>query len=199
MKWGDTQNLLSVIIGLNIAYYAFKEMRAPHLNALKDRVDALEEDLRLREEDLRIAGHRIPHSAKLQLDLVKLWSPISDLKLDVHLLLHATSGRKFENVLGVPAIIIGCLGILLLVISTVKFDDELSQWLFYTIAFIGLAPVALLILLNYTLLWFADRKYGDKCHEYWSVLHLDFDTHLDDYRLVIAEERYKAAHSKQTP
>jgi hypothetical protein len=36
MKWGDTQNLLSVIIGLNIAFYVYKEIRLPRLMKVKD-------------------------------------------------------------------------------------------------------------------------------------------------------------------
>jgi hypothetical protein len=42
MKWGETQNLFSVIIGLNLAYYAFRELRNPYLTSLKAKVEDLD-------------------------------------------------------------------------------------------------------------------------------------------------------------
>jgi hypothetical protein len=80
MKWGETQNLLSVIIGLNIAYYAFKELRAPHLTDLKRRAEELESDLVKRMNDLKEAGDKIPAGAQLNLALVKAWLPIISLR-----------------------------------------------------------------------------------------------------------------------
>ena len=38
MKWGDTQTLLSVVIGLNLAFYAFKEIRGPHVDRLRENL-----------------------------------------------------------------------------------------------------------------------------------------------------------------
>jgi hypothetical protein len=56
MKWGDTQNLLSVIIGLNVAYYAFKEMREPHLNRLLNDIQTLKVDNEKTQDDLDRVG-----------------------------------------------------------------------------------------------------------------------------------------------
>ena len=53
MEWGHTQNLLSVIVGLNIAYYSFKEIRAPELARFVASVDDLTGDIEGTLNDIR--------------------------------------------------------------------------------------------------------------------------------------------------
>src|SRR5262245_38527850 len=118
MKWGETQNLLSVIIGLNIAYYAFKEIRAPHLKAFVERVDELYEDYEKVQDDIRLASEHIPEHAKLQLALTKILYPFLNYRMDVRMFLFGTTTRRFENLLGIPAMIVAIVGTLLLIIST---------------------------------------------------------------------------------
>jgi len=53
MEWGHTQNLLSVIVGLNIAYYSFKEIRAPELARFVASVDNLTGHIERTLNDIR--------------------------------------------------------------------------------------------------------------------------------------------------
>lgn len=198
MKWGETQNLLSVIIGLNVAYYAFKEMRTPHLTTLKRNVDQLCDDATKRMDDLRIAADKIPNSNKLLRALVKAWLPMLDLQGEVTKLVVGTSSRKFENLLGIPAMFVASIATVLLIVSTVKFEDGLSSWLFWPIVVVGFAPIVGFIVVNYAILWVAEATYEAKYHEYWNFLHLEFDRHLDDHRLAIAEARHDAQTSPRT-
>jgi hypothetical protein len=189
MKWGETQNLLSVIIGLNIAYYAFKEIRTPHLTALQRRINDLEKHVHNRPDDLGLAGSKIPDGHKLRLALLEAWDPIIDLQAEVNRL---ASSRKFENLLGMPAMLVGALGIILLIISTVKYEDALSTWLFYLLTAIGLTPVIGFIFVNYASLWMVIGSYEAKYHEYWNFIHLELGNQLTDYLLIIAEARLES-------
>jgi len=41
VKWGELQSILQIIVGLNLAYYSFREMRAPYLRKLRTDTESL--------------------------------------------------------------------------------------------------------------------------------------------------------------
>jgi hypothetical protein len=45
MKYGDTQNLLSVVVGLNLAFYAYKEIRMLRVMEIAWTADALKKSV----------------------------------------------------------------------------------------------------------------------------------------------------------
>jgi hypothetical protein len=194
MKWGDTQNLLSVIIGLNIAYYAFKEIRAPHINTFVERVRELYDDYTKVGDDIRLASDHIPEHATFQLELTKILLPILQYKMDVDMFLYDTTSRRFENLFGIPAMIVAVVGTLLLIISTVKFDDPLSLWAFYLIVLIGFAPIVVMLILNYGLLWHMKTKFGPDYDRYWKFVHLDMGGKLRPYAEIISRARHNRDH-----
>ncbi len=193
MKWGETQNILSVIIGLNVAYYAFKEMRMPHLSSLQRRIDKLYEDVSRRMDDVRIASHVIPKWTDIHRELLNIWQPVMDLRGNVNMIIELTSTRKFENLLGVPAMIVAVLATLLLIFSTVKFEDQLSLWLFYPAVLIGFAPPLAFMAMNLFIVWGAESKYGAEYTKYSGMRH-DVEFKLLDYHLDIIRARYDHDH-----
>jgi hypothetical protein len=132
-------------------------------------------------DDLNSARHDSA-SSKLLLALIKAWMPIMDLRADVTKLVLGTSSRKFENLLGIPAMLVAAAGTVLLIVSTIKFEDALSLWFFWPMTIVGFAPVVGFILMNYAILWLAEAEYEAKYHEYWKFVHLEFDKKLDDYQ-----------------
>ena len=45
VKWGGLQSVLQVMVGLNLAYYSFREMRTPHLRTIREDIDELQRDI----------------------------------------------------------------------------------------------------------------------------------------------------------
>jgi len=192
MKWGDTQNLLSVIIGLNIAYYAFKEMRTPHLSNLNERVRELNSDVGTKISE--ISSAIIPNSNEFLKAVVDLHLRTMDLQGKTTGLVVGTSSRRFENKLGLPAMIVATLGTVLLVVSTVLYNDDLPAWLFWLVVVVGFTPVVLMILLNYLILWHAETTIGKEYHELWNTLHLDIGKQLAPHHRALSWGRYAKEH-----
>ncbi len=197
MKWGETQNLLSVIIGLNVAYYAFKEMRAPHLATLKRNVDELSDNYSGRIDDLLAVITKIPKGGELFSAVMKVWMEVMELRSGVSVLVVGTSARRFENLIGLPAMFVAMATTILLVVSTVKYEELISPWLFYPITVVGFLPVVTAVLINYAILWFAAAEYEKKYHQYWRFLHIDLDGHLEPHRRTIAEAKAARSRSKE--
>src|SRR5687767_14659748 len=102
------------------------------------------------------------------MDLIE---PIMEVKLDTRRLLYGTTSRRFDNILGVPAMCIAALALLLLVESTIYFDQSVPVWLFSLIVAIGLTPVALLITQNYAILSLFDARIQKRYDKLWRELH----------------------------
>lgn len=195
MKWGDTQNLLSLIAGLNLAYYAFKEIRAPHLEGLARDTEKLTKDLGERLDDLgKISDWELltrkrspmPHH-KLQKALLPLWLRAMDLNGEVTKLVRVTNSRAFDTRFGLPAMLIGIAATVALIISTVLYEQTLPLWLFWTIVVTGFAPVVFIIILNYLVVFSAFSKFGKEYHElfmaYFSDIVGDWDfVHVADVK-----------------
>jgi hypothetical protein len=165
MKWGDAQNLLSVIIGLNIAYYAFKELRQPYLLQLSKNVEDLDADL------WKTIHRTDPITPQLNTQLMDLIEPIMEVKLNTRRLFYGTTSRRFDDILGIPAMCIAALALLLLVESTIYFDRSVPGWLFSLIVGIGLAPVILIIAQNYAILSLFEARIQKRYDILWRELH----------------------------
>lgn len=151
MKWGETQNVLSVIIGLNIAYYAFKEIRMPQLTALQRSVDHVAFDISRRMDQLRPAIDSDRELRALYWKALFASWRVSVVKMTVSRIVSG-SYQKLDDRLSLSAMIVGLATALLLIASTVKFEDALPLWLFYSIVVVGFFPPLGLIALNYAIL-----------------------------------------------
>src|ERR1700730_10585714 len=137
---------------------------------------------------------RTSSHATFQLELTKILLPILQYKMDVDMFLYDTTSRRFENLFGIPAMIVAVVGTLLLIISTVKFDDPLSLWAFYLIVLIGFAPIVVMLILNYGLLWHMKTKFGPDYDRYWKFVHLDMGGKLRPYAEIISRARHNRDH-----
>jgi hypothetical protein len=155
MRWGDTQNLLSVIIGLNIAYSAFKELRAPYLTELTREIEQLNEDILNKIQ-------KPPPEIDIKA-LTSLLIDASGLGAELKVYAWSMASRRMDNMFGLPSMVVAIVGIALLIFSTIMFDERLSPWLFWMIVGLGFLPVIIHILLNYALVIAMQDRFG-KAH-----------------------------------
>jgi hypothetical protein len=204
MKWGDIQSLLGVIIGLNIAYSAFRELRAPYVSALKVKTQEL--DTRVAKQTDDVASEReynkpskVPNTYEISQELLKIQQEVFKLRDEVTVFYAVTSGRRFDYLFGLPAMIVGLLGVVFLIISTIKFEQPLSLLIFWMIAIIGLLPIGVLIGSNYLLVWLVVRQFEVK----YSALHKRYFSFFVDrileHDLTIAQAKYDLDRSKHSP
>ena len=204
MKWGDIQSLLGVIIGLNVAYSAFRELRAPYIRALKVAVDDLEARVSKQMDD--VASERdynkpskVPNTYGISEELLKIQQEVFELRSDVTVFDSVTSGRRFDYFLGLPAMVVGLLGIVFLIISTINFEKPLSLLIFCIITIIGLLPVGLLISSNYFLVWLAARQFEVKYHTLHKRYLALFVDRILDHNLTIAQANYNLDRAQRRP
>jgi hypothetical protein len=195
MKWGAAQNLFSILIGLNVAYYAFKEIRNPYLTELMRRTEEIYSDFQSRWNDLSLPDLDFPDKQTLRSALITAWVPIVEYHAEVRAFAAGIASSRREKSLGLVAIFVSGCATLLLIISCVKYEDSLPAWIFYPSLMIGFAPVIMFILNNYLILWAARRKFEARYDEIWNFLHLKFDDKLRPHGMEIAEAR-RAAKSR---
>lgn len=197
MKWGDTQNLISVITGLNLAYYAFREMRAPHLTRFEREVDQLQRDVYETMSDLhkvddwahaRGVKSPIPNIGQLHGRLMAVWSEAMKLNTDVSSFVYGTTTQRFENKLGFHALLVGATGVLFLIVSALKYDDRIYWYAFWPIALAGLAPIVAVVGLNYLLQLSLKNRFESRYHKLWTEYHLDIKNEIDP--LIVAEAKF---------
>jgi hypothetical protein len=158
MKLGEAQNLFSVIIGLNIAYYAFRDLRDPHIQKFTTEVDRLKAEIHeTAQEKYESEYDSEDVSFAHQLD-----GEASQLQQELRRYVRGISSLYFENLLGVPSLAIAVAFVVTLIISTIKYEQELpiSMLLFFVV--LGFLPVVLQIALNFGLLWMIKRKFGKR-------------------------------------
>jgi len=186
MKWGETQNLLSVIIGLNIAYYAFRELRSPHLNTVRENLSNLSQKIQSDMDDVLIAIGKIPNGGKIHGALFATWMKVLDLEMKLNLLTNSTAARRIESRLGILSMVAAGIGTGLLIFSTVNFEGLVPQYLFWLIVVLGFLPVAALVGFNYYVLWNA-KPLTPEFDQHWRTVHLEIGSALHDSRDVILE------------
>jgi hypothetical protein len=157
MKWGDTQTLVSVIIGLNLAYYAFKEIRGPHADRLRENLDkigvqslkSLSEARALRE---RISSSERTEVASLFSEFRELNTLATMLSRRAHNVIDSASSISVERRLGFPAMLVAIAAILLLIVSTFRYDALISDLIVYAMIAVGFLPIIGAIAINYAVL-----------------------------------------------
>lgn len=92
-----------------------------------------------------------------------------DLDGEVARIVRITNSRAFDARFGLPAILIGVAATVLLVISTLLFEQTIPLWLFWMIVITGFAPVLVIITLNYLVVWSAFNKFGKEYHELFAA------------------------------
>src|SRR5262249_40025247 len=161
-------------------------IRAPHVNSFVQRVRELYDDYAKLDDDIRVASEHIPEHAAFQLELTKNHLSILQYKADVEMFLYDTTSPRLDNLFGIPAVIVAIVGTLLLIISTVKFDDPLSISAFYLIVIAGFAPIIVMLVSNYALRWHMHTKFGPDYYRYWKFVHLEMGRKLGPYAEIIS-------------
>jgi hypothetical protein len=179
-------------------------MRDPHLDALLRNVTELESDIDGYMEGLNDEREwakishtksKIPNSWDISHKLIPEWTAVMKLKGEVRKLTTGISDRRFENKLGIPAMLAAAAGTILLIISTVKYDNLISPFLFYPIVGIGLLPFVVSILLNYLILWSAQNTHEKRYHDIFYRFHIELCS--TDHSLPIAEARLNLKKQSQ--
>jgi hypothetical protein len=156
VTWSSLQSMLQVIAGLNIAYYAFKEIRMPIVSRLLSDINGLKDQLdrdRSNDELSDLPGHRVSATLENRRHTETLLLKIKALQLDIEVSTFMR-GRYFdvERLLTLPSLFIGVCAIGLLVSSVFTYDDKLPlAWAIVIIA-IGLAPAAAYLVINFLIL-----------------------------------------------
>jgi hypothetical protein len=168
MEWGHSQNLISVIIGLNIAYFSFKEIRSPQLFRFLKLIEELITDAKQSLDDVNALNdwaHISNEESKLNANQ-SLLHTLTDirlraemLKLQVSLEIEHGANVAWERFFSMCAMLIAVLATIFLVMSTIKFNTGISPILFSTITIFGFAPVVALIALNFTILYQVQKKF----------------------------------------
>ncbi len=155
MKWGDTQNLLSVIIGLNIAYYAFRELRTPHLNRMLEGISDL------RSEASEYVALK-PESDEAKVILAEL----SFLHHEAKSYVSLSSSYSFQKVVvAFPSLFVAVMTVILLIHSTVVYETAISPWELTPIVLIGFAPVVFQFWISFASLKAAKHRFRPKYSE----------------------------------
>lgn len=154
MKWGDTQNLLSIIIGLNLAYYAFRELRLPHLNRM------LEGFSDLRTEVGEYSALK-PDDDEAKTILAELRFLHYEAKSYVSLI-SSYSAQKV--IVAFPSLAVAAIAVLLLIHSTFAYEKPVSPWELPIIV-LGFAPVVFQFWLSFKSLQAAKHRFRPKYSE----------------------------------
>lgn len=204
MKWGETQNLISVIIGLNVAYYAFKDIRTPRLTSFGRDVTDLKEYIYKDMKDLQgerkwamFAGEqsKIPDSIQKETVLNDLWTKVMFLDIDVSAYVRASTSHSLETKFGLPAIAAAVLATMALTYSTIAYEELISSAIFWTIVLAGFAPTAILLALNYLLVWGIKSRGFQARYDDIFKRHTGTRVSAQEYR-IIAEANAKLRHAE---
>jgi len=76
------------------------------------------------------------------------------------------SSQKIENFLGIPSVLVAIVATVLLIVSTVRYDDAISAILFWVVVVVGFLPALALITLNYGVVIAFQDRYGQKLKEF---------------------------------
>jgi hypothetical protein len=157
MRWGDTQTLLSVIIGLNLGYYAFKEIRGPHVDRLQENLDKIGVQVRSSMSEARILRERIGVSegtevTSLFFEFVKLNVLATALRSSANNIIRKASSIARERRLGFSAMLVAIAALLLLIVSTFRYDAGVSHFIVYATIVVGFIPIIVAIAMNYMIL-----------------------------------------------
>ena len=191
MKWGEIQNLLSMLIGLNIAYYSFKEIRAPEVTRFQQNVEHLSRDIKNALADIRAIDEfslassdltSLPYSSDLTNKLLDLTIKMLDVQPYQVLSVRA---QVLEINLGRAAMIAGVIGLGLLIASTANYGHGVSASFVYFITALGLAPVGGLIVINYAAL----AKVSGLRLKYWTIFKEYVDIVEDIPQELVARAR----------
>jgi hypothetical protein len=171
MKYGDMQNLLSVIIGLNLGFYAFRQIRMPMLTGIASSADALKTKLVSTQQTAQPCSAALRNSLQEFSDRVKLidsWA--QDMVRDI--------GGE-DLVFGPVCVLVAVFATIMLIVSTVKFNDPIASRTFWTITIVGFVPVLTLIILNYGIARFWKNNPGKDLKKLWRD-YFDLQTKVYD-------------------
>lgn len=169
MKYGEIQNLLSVIIGINLAFYAIRELRMPTMSSIRWDADALEKSF------ADTIAKAEPCSAELKREVrdFNLWikrRDIRDLAQNTEMLLF-----------GPVCTVVAALAVVLLVVSSLEYNENLPRWLFWTAMAMGFAPVAGPVACNFAATRYLRRYAGKELNKLWRE-YFNVQVKIDDER-----------------
>jgi hypothetical protein len=161
MHWGDTQNLLSVIIGLNLAYTAFKELRAPYLDTFQRLLSGLEAQVHQRTTQMDFE-----HDPRSKAGFLLLWKAVMDTQTELLGYSWHISSYKSERFVGITSLLAALFGTCLLIYSSLRYNADLAYGWFWLIVILGFLPIALHIARHFWITHFLRSRYEPKLKEY---------------------------------
>lgn len=194
MKLGDFQSMLQLTVGLNIAYFTFREIRTPVLNRLAEKIVAAEQ-LIGRTRAMLAAVER-PESPGPD-EMTSIWIRAdNDLRI---LAMHeenilsflnpaAENIDKYENFMRKFCVAAAAVGFFCLCYSSIKADSTIERLplIFAAVTALSLIPTAIAVFYNWSITSIVQDAIDHVCKWTGEVGRLH-DTFARDYLV-----RYKA-------
>jgi hypothetical protein len=180
MTWGNFQSVLQILLGLNIAFYAFKEIRTAKINRIHSDANWLRyvtEELQervinqgidvLRDKAKSLRGEVIAFRNELEI----FESPRNERREDY-----------FSN----AALIFAILAYILLVLSSYLYGSGLNEWLALLISIVFLIPAGGLFYHNLQIVNLVneEREKFNKLASTWTDLSSNAAQNSDNTKLV---------------
>lgn len=167
VKWGDLQSVFQIIVGLNLAYYAFSELRNPSIGRLRKNLEQLEASIdrgvEMIEAERKVnKPSKVPDGFKNISELHRLSLDLIEFRSQISLLEIMLDSAPIERFLGLPALIIGVSGIIMLIISAFKYTSLIPDEILVLSLIIGFLPPLVYVLFNGWIIWVYARDLEPK-------------------------------------
>lgn len=172
MKWGDAQAVVQLIVGANLAYYAFKDMRMGHTAEYLKSVEELSAAMRKGDENIELIKNYRKKNRNdfsglhdVRMKISKLDMRLMNLRGESFPTIKVYGGREISRIFEIPAIIVSVFGFSALVISSILYNKQIARWVFDLIVFFGSLPILANILAAYLLSRVVRNKWGKEYRE----------------------------------
>jgi hypothetical protein len=171
LRWGDTQSIFQVTLALNLAYFSFREIRAPvHNKWLRDLTQLQDECLRIKNRLSTIEKPNYRPSDIKNLDdkekNIYLWNCYNakqkyEAELDVHLYNSGFIYKdmdfdddRIDALQQYASIVMAICGFLVLLHASLHASDPLNPLWFLLFAIVTLLPTMFVLFVNLSVVWF---------------------------------------------
>jgi len=142
MTWGDFQSILQILLGLNIAFYAFKEIRTAKVNQIHADANWLRQVIEdLHDKVANQGSDALKDKANsLRGEVISFRNGLESFE--------SPRGEQFENRWSFVAIIVAIFAYVLLVISSYLYNSTLNGWAALIISIGGIIPIGKFLYYN---------------------------------------------------
>jgi hypothetical protein len=141
MTWGDFQSVLQILLGLNIAFYAFKDIRTGKINRIYADANWLREVTEDLQDRVIDQGSTVSNGkANLRDKVIAFRNGLESFE--------SPRNERREDLFSLAAVIFAILAYVLLVISSYLYSSNLNGWFALLISVIFLMPAGKLLYYN---------------------------------------------------